>query len=46
MANALEKALRLSNDDYDSYCRHSREMAEELLAKEKFIQKYIELIEQ
>ena len=46
MANALENVLGLSDENYDSYCRHSREMAEELLSEEKFIQKYIELIEQ
>lgn len=46
MANAMEKALGLSAEDYDSYCCSSREMAEDLLAEEKFIQKYIELIEQ
>ena len=45
MANALEKALRLSNDDYDSYCRRSREMAEEILSEDKFKAKYIYLIE-
>lgn len=46
MANAWKHALDLSNENYDSYCRRSREMAEELLTEDVFIQKYNELIKQ
>ena len=46
MANAMEKAMHLSDEDYHSYCQRSREMSEKLLDEEKFRDKYVELIEQ
>ena len=45
MADGIEKALKLTNDEYQSYCRRSREMADELLGEDAFVEKYIKLIE-
>lgn len=44
MADKLQKALCLSDEFYLKYCRRSRELAEELLSKEKFINSYINII--
>ena len=46
MANSIEKALLLSDEDYTSYCKNSRSIAENKLSKERFIIDYIQLIEQ
>jgi len=46
MANALERMLLMTDADYESYCRNSRERAEKLLSKDKFVESYIKLLEQ
>ena len=46
MANALERMLSMTDADYKAYCRNSRERAEKLLSKDKFVESYIKLIEQ
>lgn len=42
---AFERMFALSNEEYISYCRNSREKAALKLAKESFINKYISLLE-
>ena len=44
--NAIARLLSLSDADYNNYCRKSRQLAEEKLSKEKFVESYIKLIEQ
>lgn len=44
MANILQKALSVSVHDYQTFCIHSRELAEEMLSEEKFIKSYLEII--
>lgn len=46
MANALERLLSMKDKDYKAYCRNSRVRAEKLLSKDKFVESYINLIEQ
>lgn len=46
MASAIENMLGLSDDDYNAFCFRSRQIAEERLSKECFINDYIRLIEQ
>ena len=43
---AIKQMLSLSETEYQSYCLVSRQRAEEMLSKEKFVQSYIKLIEQ
>lgn len=44
IVNALERLMSLSNEDYTSFCKNSRDSAEQKLSKEVFIKKYIEII--
>lgn len=44
IANNLEKALLLTENQYTEMCINSRKNAEELLSEEKFVNKYIELL--
>lgn len=46
MANALERMLSMTEADYMTYCQNSRERAEKLLSKDRFVESYINLIEQ
>lgn len=45
MAEALERIVLQDSIDYDSYCKHSRSVAEQLLDKEMFLDKYLTIIE-
>lgn len=45
IAEAICQLLSLSNEEYNSFCINSRQTAEKLLSKERFVQSYIELIE-
>ena len=45
-SEALARVLSLSSTDYKNYCKKSRELAEEKLSKQKFVESYIKLIEQ
>lgn len=45
MADAIEKMLKLSPEEREEMGRRSRKKAEELFDKEKFIGKYIDIIE-
>lgn len=45
IAGAIQRALRLSADDYSSYCSSSRKKAECLLSQKAFVNKYIKIIE-
>ena len=45
IVDALRRILCLNNEEYKSYCGNSRQVAEQLLSKENFVQSYIELIE-
>lgn len=44
IANAIEHALQLSSDEYLTMCQQSRRMAEKLLSKEVFINKYLKIL--
>lgn len=44
IANNIEKALLLSENQYTEMCINSRKNAEELLSEEKFVNKYIRII--
>lgn len=46
MAEAVERMLSLTEEDYRKYCRCSREKAEKKLSKERFVESYINIIEQ
>ena len=46
IATAIEKMLGLKMSEYETFCRSSRERAERMLSKEKFVESYIKLIEQ
>jgi len=43
---ALERLLTLNDDEYDSYCRRSRERAEKKFSPEIFVNSYIKLIKE
>lgn len=45
IANKIEQALLLSNEDYYAMCENSRTLAEELLSEGRFVNKYIELLD-
>lgn len=45
IANAIEKMLLLSDDDYKAMCINSRLMAESKFSKERFVKEYLKLIE-
>lgn len=45
IANAIERALKVSDDNYYSLCKQSRKKAEQLLSEKTFIDKYIKIIE-
>lgn len=45
IANSLGKLLSLSDEEYSSFCLHSRELAEKYLSKDKFVNAYINVIE-
>lgn len=42
---AFERLFSLSDLEYASFCRKSRDYAEQKLAKETFVNKYIKLLE-
>ncbi len=46
IAAAIEKMLSLEESQYESFCRNSRNRAETMLSKDKFVQSYMKLIEQ
>lgn len=46
MANALERMLTKSDVNYMLFCHNSRERAEKMLSKVKFVESYIKLLEQ
>lgn len=46
MADTIESALRLSDMDYNRYSQRSREIAEEMLSEESFIEKYLKIIDE
>lgn len=46
MVAAFERIFALNEDEYLKYCKRSREIAEQKLSKEAFINSYIKLIEQ
>lgn len=45
IANAIKRALKVSDDNYYSLCKQSRKKAEQLLSEKTFIDKYIKIIE-
>ena len=45
MTVAIEKMLSLDRDRYNKYCHNSRMRAEEMLSEKKFVESYINLIE-
>lgn len=45
-SDAIARLLSLSDMDYKHYCKKSRQLAEEKLSKNKFVESYIKLIEQ
>ena len=45
MANKIECALLLSDDDYTDFCKKSRTIAEDKLSKKVFVEKYLKLLE-
>lgn len=45
IADKIQKAVEMSDDDYEKYRRNSRIIAENLLSKELFLKRYRELIE-
>ena len=46
IADVLERMLSMTDEDYKTYCHKSRERAEKMLSKEKFVESYIKLLEQ
>lgn len=46
ITNALEKLLSLDVNEYDAYCRCSRQRAMHNFSMERFVESYIKLIEQ
>lgn len=46
IVSALERMLMLKEADYMAYCQNSRKKAVTLLSKEKFVQAYMNLLEQ
>lgn len=42
---AFERLFVLSNAEYESFCHHSRTLAEQKLSKETFVKEYVKLIE-
>ena len=45
IASVIERAIKLQFEEYQSFCCHSRKIAEDLLSKNTFINKYISIIE-
>ena len=45
MAKTIRKMLQLSDHDYSLFCRTSRKYAEEKFSKERFVNDYVNLIE-
>ena len=45
IASVIERAIKLQFEEYHSFCCHSRKIAEDLLSKNTFINKYISIIE-
>ena len=45
IAAAIERALKITDDEYQQQCRKSREKAELMLSEKVFINKYINVIE-
>lgn len=46
IATAMERLLLLDEADYNTFCKNSRKRAEDMFSKDKFVQSYIELLEQ
>ena len=44
MAHKIEQLLQQSESEYQNYCKSSREIAEDMLSEEAFVQKYIEIL--
>lgn len=45
IADAIERAITVSNDEYFLLCKNSRKKAESLLSEKLFVDKYIKIIE-
>lgn len=45
IADAIERAITISNDEYFLLCKNSRKKSERLFSEMSFIQKYIKIIE-
>lgn len=45
MANAIEQALNVSDEKYEILCKRSRQLAEQLLSTESFVDKYIKILD-
>lgn len=45
IADAIERTLKLTGNEYKTFCRRSRERAEFLLSEKSFVDKYIKIIE-
>lgn len=45
IANAIEKAITLSDEEYTQFCHNSRKTAETLLSSNTFLEKYIDILE-
>ena len=45
IANAIEKAFSLSDEEYSKYCRNSRNIAEGSLSEVSFVNKYLHIVE-
>lgn len=46
ISSSLERLLSLNDTDYVDYCNNGRKRAELMMSKEKFLESYIQLIEQ
>lgn len=44
IADKLQRAINLSDADYEKYCMRSRKIAEATLSEEKFIEQYLNII--
>lgn len=45
IADAIERALKMTNCEYANFCENSRKKAESLLSENTFVDKYIKIIE-
>lgn len=44
MADKIEQALKMGESQYGSFCKRSRELAEEMLSEKAFVEKYLHII--